>query len=188
MSDVFRINTETQAFGTQRPFKCSGYGLGELIKSLQSPRGLEIGCDVGDTSHFLLDSNQSLNLTSIDPFLNYTDWNGRNLHEREDVYQSVMKRLENYSDRFDLIRQTSDSAVTLFDDESLDFIFIDGLHTYDQLTKDCDNYYWKLKPGALFSGHDFTAIEGVTRAAKEFAAKCGKEILTTECDVWYWYK
>lgn len=189
MSDTITFNTETQAFGMQQPvFKCSGYGLGELIKNMQSPKGLEIGCDIGDTSNFLLDVNPSLHLTSVDPYINYVDWNGRPLNEREEIFQRAMNRLQPYANRFDLVRLTSDDAANLFKDEQFDFIFIDGLHTYDQLTKDCDNYYSKLKTGGIFAGHDYTAIEGVNRACKEFAADMGKQILTTECDVWYWYK
>jgi len=186
--DVIVINTENQSFNVQRTFKCSGYGLGYLIKDINNPVGLEIGCDIGDTTNFLLDSNPTLNLTSIDPYENYIDWNGNSLNERENVYQQMVERLKGYSNRFSLIRKTSDDAVDLFSENQFDFIFIDGLHTYEQLSKDCENYYKFLKPGGIFSGHDFTAIEGVNRAANEFANKVNKEILTTECDVWYWYK
>jgi SAM-dependent methyltransferase len=189
MSDTITFNTETQAFGHHQPiFKCSGFGLGNLIKDMVDPKGLEIGCDIGDTSNFLLDVNPTLHLTSIDPYVNYIDWNGNPLNEREEIFNRAMSRLAGYSNRFDLVRQYSDEAVTLFDDEQFDFIFIDGLHTYDQLTKDCANYYSKLKPGGIFSGHDYTAIKDINRACTEFAAKVGKEILTTECDVWYWIK
>ncbi len=189
MSDVITFNTVTQAFNqTKSFFKCSGYGLGALISKIDNPKGLEIGCDIGDTSNFLLDSNPTLNLTSIDPYINYVDWNGANLNEREVVFNRMSERLKGYSNRFTLIRKYSDDAVDLFEDEQFDFIFIDGLHTYDQLSKDCLNYYSKLKPGGIFSGHDFTAIPGVNKAAKEFAEKVNKQILTTECDVWYWYK
>jgi len=187
MSDILTFNTETQQNTIHNSvFKCSGYGLGELIQGMKS--GLEIGCDVGDTSEFLLNANKELMLSSVDPYMNYTDWNGRDLHERQHVFESVTKRLENYGNRFNLIRKTSDEAVDNFYDESFDFIFIDGLHTYEQLTKDCANYYSKLRTGGIFAGHDFTAIEGVNRAAKEFASSKNKVILNTECDVWYWYK
>jgi SAM-dependent methyltransferase len=189
MSEIITFNTETQAFGQSVPvFKCSGYGLGELICDMEDPIGLEIGCDIGDTSNFLLDSNPTLHLTSIDPYMNYVDWNGANLNEREEIYNRMTNRLKGYSNRFLHMRTTSDDAVNEFEEECFDFIFIDGLHTYDQLTKDCLNYYSKLKPGGIFSGHDYTAITGVNRAVKEFAAKVDKQILTTECDVWYWYK
>jgi hypothetical protein len=62
------------------------------------------------------------------------------------------------------------------------------LHTYEQLSKDCLNYYSKVKDNGIFSGHDFQTISGVNKAATEFAEKCKKGILLTECDVWYWYK
>ena len=188
MDDIISFNTETQAFGMQQPPKCSGYGLGAMIRDMVNPIGLEIGCDIGDTSNFLLDSNPTLDLTSIDPYENYVDWNGNHLNQREEMFHGLVKRLSGYSNRFQLIRKTSDDAVKLFADESFDFIFIDGLHTYEQLTKDCANYYSKLKPGGIFAGHDFTAIEGVNRAAKEFANQTGREIHLTEKDVWYWIK
>ena len=70
MNDVIVFNTENQAFGVQQQsFKCSGYGLGALIKDLKNPRAIEIGCDIGDTANFLLDSNPTLNLTSVDPYM-----------------------------------------------------------------------------------------------------------------------
>jgi len=186
MSDVITFNTETNLYNHMQ--LCSGYGLGAMIKDMVNPVGLEIGCDIGDTSNFLLESNPTLDLTSIDPYENYVDWNRNYLGGREEMYYNVLKRLDSYSNRFELVRRTSDDAVELFVNEQFNIIFIDGLHTYEQLTKDCANYYSKLKPGGIFAGHDFTAIEGVNRAAKEFAAQVGKEILLTEKDVWYWIK
>lgn len=189
MSDVIKFDTVTQAFGASQPaFKCSGYGLGAMVAKMKFPMVLEIGSDIGDTANFLLDSNPELQLYSVDPYENYIDWNGKPLNERETMYNNLMNRLNGYSNRFTQVRKTSDDAANDFQDEIFDVVFIDGLHTYDQLSKDCENYYSKVKPGGVFAGHDFTAIEGVNRAAKEFAAKVGKEILTTECDVWYWIK
>jgi predicted O-methyltransferase YrrM len=186
MNDTIVFNTENQSFGTVN--KCSGYGLGAMIKDMQNPKAIEIGSDVGDTANFLLDSNPTLQLFSVDPYSNYLDWNGRMLNEREDMCRRMNDRLKGYSNRFTHIRKTSDEAADEFPDNAFDLVFIDGLHTYEQLTLDCANYYSKVKPGGIFAGHDFTAIEGVNRAAKEFAEKVGKEILTTECDVWYWIK
>ena len=190
MSDVITINTENNSWQTfpQQDFICSGKGLGELSRKFMDPKMLEIGCDVGDTAEFMLRSHPMLHLTSIDPYENYIDWNGNNLNERESVYTKFMDRLKGYSNRFGLLRGYSDDVVGKVLDNFFDVVFIDGLHTYDQLSKDCVNYYPLLKDGGIFSGHDFTAIEGVNRAAKEFAATVNKEIMTTECDVWYWYK
>ena len=190
MSEILIINTDQNLIPkTSTPtFKCSGYGLGELIKDMVNPVGLEIGTDIGDTSTFLMASNETLFLHTVDPYTNYIDWNGKDLNERQKMYETYMNRMSQYSDRFEQHRKTSDDAVGDFEDGQFDFIFIDGLHTYEQLSKDCINYYSKLKDGGIFSGHDFTAITGVNKAAKEFAEKVNKEISTTECDVWYWIK
>ena len=196
MSDTFTIDTVAQAFGQPNPqfvqqiqdFKPAGYHFVQFMQQMKNPVVLEIGCDIGDTSQFLLDCNEGLKLYTIDPYDDYVDWNGNNLNERQKLYEHVRERFAPYDDRFKLYRLTSDDAVDEFQKEFFDFIFIDGLHTYDQLSKDCANYYSKLKPGGIFAGHDYTVIEGVNRAVNEFAAKHEKQILQGDCDTWFWIK
>jgi predicted O-methyltransferase YrrM len=168
--------------------KCSGYGLADLIGNVSNPVVLEIGCSEGHTTEWLLECNPTLRITSVDPYVNYLDWNGNMLNDRQEFYEKTMNNLAKYGDRFTMIRDYSDNVVDQFQDGSLDMIFIDGLHTYDQVLKDCHNYYSKVKPGGIFAGHDYNVIQGVNKAVKEFANITGKSILETECDVWYWYK
>jgi predicted O-methyltransferase YrrM len=167
---------------------CSGYGLAELLKDKINPVGLEIGCSEGDTSIFLLSSNPNLRLISIDPYVEYLDWNGNQLNDRPNLFHKTKERLSSYSNRFVLIRDYSDNAISQFENESLDFIFIDGLHTYEQVKKDCENYYSKIKPGGLFSGHDYNTIPAVNKAVNEFAFSVNRNIMTAQHDVWYWLK
>lgn len=192
MSEEIIFNTESAIYNQQisptSVFKCSGFGLIDLLKDKSNIVGLEIGCDVGDTAYALLENNPNLTLHSIDPYTDYVDWNGNFLKSRDEMYFSVLKRMEKFGNRFVLHRTTSDEKFEDFSDEEFDFIFIDGLHTYEQLSKDCVNYYSKVKNNGIFSGHDFQTIAGVNKAATEFAEKCEKGILLTECDVWYWYK
>lgn len=42
-----------------------------------------------------------------------------------------------------------------FKNESLDWIYIDALHTYGASLRDMQVWYSKLKPGGLFSGDDY---------------------------------
>jgi predicted O-methyltransferase YrrM len=180
------FDTTTQQFRQEQ--KCSGYGLGLLLKDMVDPVTVEIGCSEGHTTEWFLKCNPTLKITSIDPYVNYQDWNGSMLNDREEFYQKVMRNLAQYGERFTMIRDFSDNVHEQIQDESLDLLFIDGLHTYDQVLIDCHNYYSKVKPGGVFSGHDYRVIGGVNKAVKEFAASVGKEILETDCDVWYWYK
>lgn len=168
--------------------RASGYGIIELISKVENPIGIEIGTDVGETASYLLSNRNDLFLHCVDPYINYIDWNGNNLNDRISIYEQMIKNLEPYKDRYSLYKKTSDSALESFEDESFDFIFIDGLHIYEQVLKDCQNYYSKVKKDGLFCGHDFNAIQGVNKAVLEFADSVGKKIYTTYNDVWYFYK
>ena len=169
--------------------KCSGYGLINLLKDKGPIKGLEIGCAEGTTSKFLLKELPDLFLWSIDPYENYTDWNGNNLDQMNTKFVDTMNRMKPYGERFRLLKKYSDDCVGDFENEFLDFVFIDGLHTYEQVKKDCENFYSKVKSGGLFSGHDYNNVKEVQTAVKEFAIKQGlKTINSTDYDVWYWWK
>lgn len=170
----------------------SGRDIPELIKHVENPVGIEIGVDEAMTSEYLLENIPNLKLFGIDPYIGYVDWNGNNLeqNQRNSIYDTMRSRLDKFGDRFKHHRMISDDAVSLFEDNSADFIFIDGLHEYDQVLKDCRNYWSKIKKGGLFAGHDFNAIEGVRRAVQEFAAEVGVIEIHQKpiADIWYWIK
>jgi predicted O-methyltransferase YrrM len=169
--------------------KCSGYGLIDLLKDKGNLIGLEIGCDKGNTTIKLLENLPNIFLHGIDPYENYIDWNSNKLFEREQVYVDFLKKIEKHKDRFVLHRKKSDDAFSFFEEKSIDFIFIDGLHTYEQVKKDCENFYPLLKDDGLFSGHDYNTINDVKKAVNEFAKGIGKrQLMLTDFDVWYFYK
>jgi hypothetical protein len=43
----------------------------------------------------------------------------------------------------------------LFEDNSLDFVYIDANHTYEGVKEDIKYWYPKVKPGGLLLGHDY---------------------------------
>ena len=174
-----------------------GEDIPNMIKDFKNPVGIEIGTDAGTSTVHLLESIPDLTLHGIDPYTPYTDWGGNpctGWHEAKvtdgnESYDLFMKKLEPYANRYTHHRKTSDDALADFEDESMDFIFIDGLHTYKQVLTDCKNYYPKLKKGGMFCGHDFTNIKEVNDAVMEFAKLIGiKEIKVIRQDVWCWFK
>lgn len=52
------------------------------------------------------------------------------------------------------IKWDTSRAAMLFDDNTVDFIFIDADHSYDGFKKDVLAWWPKAKPGSLFAGHD----------------------------------
>jgi hypothetical protein len=166
----------------------SGKGIPALVDKEIPLVGLEIGCDEGETSEYLLMLLPKLTLHAVDPYVEYLDWNGNYLTYRQELYNNVIERFRPYDRRFIMHRKTSDEAVNDFSDEQFDFIFIDGLHTYEQVLLDCKNYYPKLKKGGILFGHDYHVIEGVRKAVDEYASELQKVVSHTESDVWYWTK
>lgn len=54
----------------------------------------------------------------------------------------------------------------------VDFVFIDGNHTYEYVRKDIELYWPKVRSGGFISGHDFgEGFPGVVQAVTEFSAR-----------------
>lgn len=56
---------------------------------------------------------------------------------------------------FQLIKATSDNAVNQIKDDSIDLLFLDGDHSYQQVKRDLINYWPKIKMGGILLGHDY---------------------------------
>jgi hypothetical protein len=70
------------------------------------------------------------------------------------------------------LRMTSQRATRLFQDEGVDFCFIDAEHTYEAVRDDLAYWFPKVRPGGLFAGHDYhDEFPGVKKAVDEFFPK-----------------
>jgi predicted O-methyltransferase YrrM len=59
-------------------------------------------------------------------------------------------------------------------DEKFDLVYIDGVHTYEQVKKDIENYRKIVKPNGLLCGHDYLNeghLVGVFEAVNEIFGK-----------------
>jgi predicted O-methyltransferase YrrM len=163
-----------------------------LMANVENPVGIEIGVLHGETTAFLMETMPNLVLYGIDPYAEYKDWDGNIVHENDFVYRSMEARTSKY-DNFTHLRMTSDDAVNMFEDESMDFVFVDGDHSYSQVKKDLANWYPKVRKGGLFCGHDYSAIMDVKLAVDEFIKTQNMEdgfVMQhhPEQDMWYWFK
>ena len=81
-----------------------------------------------------------------------------------DTFKEVVDRNNNIKH----IRMTSDDAIESLVGMSVDFIYIDGLHTYEQIKKDITNYLPLLKTNCLIGGHDYHVNwSGVVKGVNE---------------------
>lgn len=123
-----------------------------------------IGCEIGvcwaeNLCHMLECCDNIKKVIAIDPFIEFQDYAG--YVKSDDIVGWKELALSNIdsigaADRVDFKIMTSDDAVSLIEDHSLDFIFIDGNHSQEYVRKDIRNYYDKVKVGGIFAGHDYS--------------------------------
>jgi hypothetical protein len=122
--------------------------------------GVEIGCFKGEYSKHIV-SNWLGKLYMIDPWRplgeDYQDISNHKNHI--DAYSKSMDSIVGFEDRALMLRGLSTDFVEIFEDNSLDFIYIDGNHAYDYVKKDIEIWYPKVKKGGLISGHDYILLD-----------------------------
>ncbi len=74
-----------------------------------------------------------------------------------------MKPLEGH---YNLITTESPRCAEIYKDKSIDFVFIDGDHSYDAVIKDIKAWLPKIKTGGILSGHDYE-IPSVKKACHD---------------------
>ena len=137
--------------------------LEQQIKKNNYTIGVEIGVQAGPTFKHLVESCPNLTLHGVDIWANKNvRWNGTTNQQLKDEpyinenYTQLLDWIENHgaSNRTKLIRSFSWDAAELYHDNTLDFIFIDASHEYDEFVKDCNVWFSKVRPGGMVSGHD----------------------------------
>lgn len=113
----------------------------------------------------LLARGDAPTLWAVDPLM----WDGGELLQH--TLTNWMRFEKNTANVVRLLRTTAKQAARMFDDASLDFCFIDGEHHYENVREDIDAWLPKMKPGSIFSGHDYAGLfgnyPGVAKAVHE---------------------
>ena len=171
----------------------SAPGLCDLVDHLFGQQktlvGLEIGVASGWTMNHFLQNLSNLQLTGIDSYVGYMDGHIQITQELLDAqYLAAQDNISDFTPRGKILRGYSQDFVNSFEDKSLDYIFIDGDHSYEGALRDCELFFPKIKNGGIFAGHDWS-FDGVQKAVNEFKDRNGSpniKLVTT--DVWYWIK
>jgi len=120
---------------------------------------VEIGSYKGKSSAFMAveiaNSGKNIRFECIDPMeLGIGDWTCNEEEQQGYSEEGFNSRLEPVKEYYKLHKMTSDDAVTLYEDGTIDFLMIDGDHSYEAVKKDIENYLPKMRSGGLIVGDD----------------------------------
>lgn len=87
-------------------------------------------------------------------------------HGPDDAYNEFLKNIAPLREILVPIRKPSHLAAKDVEDKSLDFIFIDGDHGYDEVLQDINSWKPKIKTDGIMAGDDYM-YPSVRRAVNE---------------------
>lgn len=152
----------------------------------------EIGVAKGEFSKVILTHAAPRKLHLIDPWEHQdrpdyqTDGNNADDAEQKRRYHGVLTLFaaEITSKQVEVHKAYSQDVAADFAPGQFDWIYIDGLHSYDGVSSDLRHYKDKVKPEGLIIGHDYTnhapAREmnfGVIEAVNDFAKAEGFQMV-----------
>ena len=102
----------------------------------------------------------------------------------------MQRNLPLLGDRFDFMRMNSQEAAAVLEDDSYDFVFIDGGHSMKQVLADLDSWYPKVRQGGIIAGHD-SNLFSVNFAVTSWYKARGwdpSNLKMAPNQAWYWHK
>jgi len=134
-------------------------------------------------------------LYGIDSWQPYTDYVGAMPMEvdQKSIELVEIQALHNIKwsgevERGEILKTTSKEAANKFDDESLDFVFLDAYIDYESTLSDLNTWYSKVAPGGLFAGHDWNSPT-VQEAVQQFRHNNSiEQNISCYGDTWIWKK
>jgi predicted O-methyltransferase YrrM len=146
-----------------------------ISKAPNTAHFVEVGSWLGRSASFMaveiMNSGKDIKLDCVDLW---------EFDPEGDVDESLFIRAKNPAELFlrnmkksnveNLVNPLKMSSVTaskLYEDNSLDFVFIDANHEYHHIKEDIEAWYPKVKTGGYIGGHDYGNYESVTQAVQE---------------------
>lgn len=196
------------------PHKLKGFMREDMYKmfaELGFTTGVEIGVEKGKNAQTMFEIIPNLKLYGVDSYREHPQASYayhakiRNWDEKylENCKEQCLGRMKGRN--FTLLQGFSEDMVKKIEDNSLDFVYLDGDHSYDFVMQDLIAWGRKLKKGGIMSGHDYYIEKStqsrrakVRRALDDYTSVHGIKFYTTDenhaellGDVypsWFWVK
>jgi len=165
-----------------------------IFKELkENDKFVEIGTWTGASSIYfaelMIAHNKKIDFTTIDTFEGSIELQEFDAIKNKSLYDYYLSVREPVKDYIKVIKANSQikSTSDLFEDESIDAIFIDGDHSHAGVKRDLENWWPKMKKGSIFSGHDYIWGNQGVKPIVDFFSNF-RVIQFWQGDVWHYYK
>ena len=154
--------------------------------------GVEIGTCEGYNADSILRNLNIKKLYVVDPYCDYEELEPGENPPLDWAEVKAHKKLDKYGDKLVWVKKYSEQAAKDIPN-GLDFVYIDGNHSYEFVKKDIEIYYKKLRRGGVLAGHDIENglciyRDGVVKAVLEFVNKNKLTLFIHAPDWWVFRK
>ena len=144
---------------------------------------VEVGSWKGKSAAYLaveiINSKKDIKLDCVDTWKGSSEHVDNEYVKSNSLYELFIENTSSLSSVINPIKMDSVSASKMYEDNSIDFVFIDANHEYDSVKEDISVWFPKVKVGGVIAGHDYeNGWIDVDKAVNEFFA--GKKILKDE--------
>ncbi|KKM60786.1 hypothetical protein LCGC14_1538400 [marine sediment metagenome] len=157
--------------------------------------GVEVGVYEGEHALRILNKLSITKLFLVDPFLIGGDYEGdwmpnKTQDEFDQVELKARTILGKFGKKKEFIMKPSVEAAKEFNDDSFDFVYIDGAHSYKDIKEDIDTWYPKVRKGGVLAGHNIqnhlnpAEQNGVADAVVELVTKKSYKLHIGSEDWW----
>lgn len=162
----------------------------EMIDRFESGSSfVEIGAYLGKSTCFLaeklINSGKNITLNIVDNWVGHPSDIAlvEEIKKFGNIYDIFIDNMTkaNVLDKLNIIRGDSAESASNFEDNSIDFVYIDAAHDYESVKRDINTWLPKVKLSGVIAGHDYGNVSstGVDQAVNEIFANKVKIIENT---------
>lgn len=173
----------------------------KLLKGRPHAIGCEVGVYIGKTTSIILNAFPDIKeYHVVDPWGSYEMYDGkkytgtmRGSKKWSRVIEIFKNNTKKFSNRIVVHRMTSMEAVKKFENEYLDFVYIDANHWYDYIKENLEHWTKRVKIGGIVAGHDYGNPKGkkkgwgIEKAVDEYVEEMGYDLNLFPEQYMYWF-
>jgi len=140
------------------------FGYESLYSSMVSKfdsgsRFVEVGSWKGMSSCFMaveiINSGKNIQFDCVDTW-EFFDWFvDIQKSAYENLYEIFLENIEPVKNNINVVKMISWEGASNYENESIDFVFIDAGHDYESVKKDLISWLPKVKKSGVIAGHDY---------------------------------